>query len=134
MATKDWQTLSRLTGGARVEVERVRLVEQDVAIEGPFELPPLARLPADDQVFVAAFIRCHGSIKQMEKFFGVSYPTIKNRLNRIGALLPFVEVDPAPEPSPVSASELLERLARGEATVQDVLNGLKPSSERDRHE
>ena len=90
MATKDWHTLSRLTGGARLEVERVRLVEEDVAIEGPFELPPLAQLSADDQVFVAAFVRCHGSIKQMEKFFGVSYPTIKNRLNRIGEQLPFI--------------------------------------------
>ena len=67
---------------------------QDVAIEGRFEVPPLARLSAEDQTFVAAFVRCHGSIKQMEKFFGVSYPTIKNRLNRIGALLPFAEIEP----------------------------------------
>ena len=34
---------------------------------------------------MAAFVRCHGSIKQMEKYFGVSYPTIKNRLNKIGS-------------------------------------------------
>jgi len=130
MPTKDWQTLTRLTGGARIEVERVRLVEQDVAIEGPFELPPLAQLAADDQVFVAAFVRCHGSIKQMEKYFGVSYPTIKNRLNRIGVQLPFVEAAPAPEPQPqsrASASELLSRLERGEMTAQDVLATLKPN-------
>jgi hypothetical protein len=131
MAIKDWQTLTRLTGGSRIEIERVRLVEQDVAIEGPFELPPLAQLSSDDQVFVAAFVRCHGSIKQMEKYFGVSYPTIKNRLNRIGAQLPFVEVQPAPEPGAErpSASELLSRLERGEMTAQDVLATLKPPSE-----
>ena len=52
-----------------------------------------ARPPADDQIFVAAFVRCHGSIKQMEKFFGVSYPTIKNRLNRIASSLEFVDTD-----------------------------------------
>ena len=83
-----------------------------------------------DQVFVAAFVRCHGSIKQMEKYFGVSYPTIKNRLNRIGAQLPFVEAAPAPEPQPqsrASASELLSRLERGEMTAQDVLATLKPN-------
>ena len=73
-------------------------MSQDVAIEGHFEVPPLARLAAEDQIFVIAFVRCHGSIKQMEKFFGVSYPTIKNRLNRIGALLPFVEIEPADRP------------------------------------
>jgi hypothetical protein len=135
MAAKDWHTLTRLTGGRRIEVERVRLVEQDVAIDGPFELPPLAQLSADDQVFVAAFVRCHGSIKQMEKYFGVSYPTIKNRLNRIGAQLPFMEVEPAPDPQPqsrASASELLSRLERGEMTAQDVLATLKTSKEGDR--
>ena len=136
MATKDWQTLTKLTGGDHLEVERVRLVEQDIAIEGPFELPPLAQLAADDQVFVAAFVRCHGSIKQMEKYFGVSYPTIKNRLNRIGAQLPFVEVAPAPEPqSPprlrLSATDLLSRLERGEMTAQEVLTALKTSKEGD---
>src|SRR6266581_9228912 len=93
----DWQELSKLIGKAKVAIERVRLVETGVAIEGPFTLPPLAQLAAEDQVFVAAFVRCHGSIKQMEKYFGVSYPTIKNRLNRIGALLPFAEVEPPAE-------------------------------------
>src|SRR5438477_7634270 len=122
---KDWQVLMRLTSGAAVEIERVRLVEQDVAIEGPFDLPPLARLPADDQVFSAAFARCHGSIKQMEKFFGVSYPTIKNRLNRIGALLPFAEIDPQPEPDRPSPSDLLSRLERGELNVDDVVRQLR---------
>src|SRR5690349_16538458 len=97
MAALDWQALTKLTGGAAFDIERVRLVDQDVAIEGRFELPAIARLTAEDQTFVAAFVRCHGSIKQMEKFFGVSYPTIKNRLNRIGGQLPFVEVEPATE-------------------------------------
>jgi hypothetical protein len=137
MATKDWQTLTRLTGGGRIEIERVRLVEQDVAIEGPFELPPLAQLSADDQVFVAAFVRCHGSIKQMEKFFGVSYPTIKNRLNRIGAQLPFMEVEPVSEPEPkrASASELLAKLERGEMSARDVVAELKsPAPKETDHE
>jgi hypothetical protein len=112
----------------------VRLIGPDVAIEGPFELPPLAQLSADDQVFVAAFVRCHGSIKQMEKFFGVSYPTIKNRLNRIGAQLPFMEVEPVSEPEPTRASptELLSRLERGEMSARDVLAELKPPSKGDR--
>ena len=125
MATQDWQNLSRLTAGAPFEIERVRLTNQDVAIEGRFEVPPLARLSAEDQTFVAAFVRCHGSIKQMEKFFGVSYPTIKNRLNRIGVLLPFAEVEPAAEPERASTSELLSQLERGDLTVEDVLRQLQ---------
>src|SRR5213079_2341592 len=121
---RDWQELTNLVGTAAFEIDRVQLKESGIAIEGPFGLPPLAQLAAEDQIFVAAFVRCHGSIKQMEKFFGVSYPTIKNRLNRIGALLPFVEVEPpAPEGEAprASTSELLSRLERGEASVDDVL-------------
>src|SRR2546427_10888294 len=98
METQDWQALTKLTGGQPIEIERVRLVADEVAIEGRFELPPLARLSAEDQIFVAAFVRSHGSIKQMEEFFGVRYPTIKNRLNRIGAMLPGAEIDPAYAP------------------------------------
>src|SRR5882762_9367398 len=125
MATQDWQALTKLTGGKPIEIERVRLIENRVAIEGRFELPPLARLPAEDQIFVAAFVRCHGSIKEMEKFFGVSYPTIKNRLNRIGALLPFAEVDPQPEPEHPTASALLSQLECGELDVDEVIRQLR---------
>ncbi len=113
----DWQALTKLTGGVAITVERVRL-ESGIAIEGEFELPPLAMLAAEEQVFVAAFVRCHGSIKEMEQLFGVSYPTIKGRLNRITAQLPFAEVQTSPRPS---ATELLDQLERGELTVRDVL-------------
>ena len=123
----DWQELTKLIGQAPIAVERVRLVETGVAIEGPFTLPPLAQLPAEDQVFVAAFVRCHGSIKQMEKYFGVSYPTIKNRLNKIGSQLSFVEIEQGSDAdSPaLSKSEVLDRLSRGELTVTQALERLK---------
>src|SRR5438067_2077783 len=124
---RDWQELTKLVGQAPIEIERVRLVETGVAIEGPFTLPPLAQLSAEDQVFVAAFVRCHGSIKQMEQYFGVSYPTIKNRLNRIGSQLSFVEIEQGSEsdaPAPTRA-DVLDRLSRGELTVAQALERLK---------
>jgi len=131
MAAQDWQALSRLTGGAHFTIERVRLTDQDVAIDGHFEVPPLATLADDDQVFVAAFVRCHGSIKQMEQFFGVSYPTIKSRLNRIGAQLPFAEIDPPADVERPSTSDLLTRLERGELRASDVLRQLRPAKGKD---
>jgi hypothetical protein len=128
MAVQEWQSLTALTAGRNFVVERVRLTDTQIAVEGEFDLPPLARLTAEDQVFVVAFVRCHGSIKQMETFFGVSYPTIKNRLNRIGALLPFAEIDPK-EPAAPSAGDLLTRLEHGEVSVKDVLDQLRQPSE-----
>jgi len=117
---QDWQTLTQLTGGAPLVVERVRLADRDIAIEGAFEPPQLARLSAEDQIFVAAFLRSHGSIKEMEQVFGVSYPTVKARLNRIAASLDFIDVNPRP-----SRSEVLERLSRGEISAQDAIAELE---------
>jgi hypothetical protein len=116
----EWQELTRLTQGQPMVVERVRLVGKGVAIEGSFELPQLARLSAEDQVFVVAFVRSHGSIKEMEQVFGVSYPTIKARLNRIAGSLEFVETNPAP-----GRAEVLERLQRGEISAAEAISHLE---------
>jgi hypothetical protein len=112
----EWQELTRLTRGAEILVERVKLADRDIRIEGSFALPPLARLRAEDQVFVAAFVRSHGSIKAMEKLFGVSYPTVKSRLNRLAEDLDFVEVDVRPP-----AGDVLDRVERGEISVDDAV-------------
>ena len=118
--TQDWQELTKLTRGSALTVEKVRLIDKDIAIEGSFELPPLARLISEDQIFVTAFIRSHGSIKDMEELFGISYPTVKNRLNRISQQLEFVDINP-----PASKSEVLEQLDRGEIDIDYALKKLR---------
>jgi hypothetical protein len=118
----DWQELTELTHGQPFVVERVRLAGSGVVIEGQFEPPQLAQLSVDDQVFVAAFVRSHGSIKEMERIFGVSYPTIKSRLNRIAEHLDFVDTDPAP-----TGADVVDRLRRGEISVQEALAELERS-------
>lgn len=120
---KDWFELTRLTQGSPLTVERVRIEERDIVLEGSFELPPLARLMMEDQIFVTAFIRSHGSIKEMEELFSVSYPTVKNRLNRIARQLEFVEINPPP-----SKNEIIAQLEKGEITVDDALEKLRGQS------
>src|SRR5579872_4463015 len=119
-SSKDWQELTHLTQGRPIIVERVRLVEKDIAIEGQFELPQLTRLAMDDQVFVTAFVRSHGSIKEMERVFGVSYPTIKARLNRIAGSLEFIDTNPLP-----SRADILDRLKRGDIGPEDAIRELE---------
>ena len=116
---KDWQELTKLTRGAPIVVERVRVVSSNIKIEGDFDLPSLARLSAEDQVFVMAFLRCDGSIKEMERVFGISYPTVKNRLSRIAGQFEFVKNMPMPV-----QEDVLEQLARGEITVNDAIERL----------
>ncbi len=115
----EWSDLSRLTQGAPIVVERVRLAGSNIAIEGEFELPPLARLSADDQVFVMAFVLCHGSIKEIERIFGVSYPTVKNRLNRLANKLEFVETLDFPD-----EEEILDRLEDGDIDADEAIRRL----------
>ncbi|HXC80135.1 MAG TPA: DUF2089 family protein [Candidatus Acidoferrum sp.] len=116
----DWQALTRLTQGRPIAVERIRLIDEDLVIEGSFELPQLARLGVEDQVFITAFVRSHGSIKEMERIFGVSYPTIKARLNRLSEGLNFVETDPSP-----SGVEILEQLAGGQISADEAITELE---------
>ena len=117
--THDWKELTELTQGAAVGIERVRVKTNGIAIEGDFELPPLAQLTIEDQIFVTAFVRCQGSIKDMEELFGISYPTVKSRLNRIAEKLEFVEINP-----PASNNEVLNQLGKGEISVEDAIKKL----------
>ena len=119
MKAKDWQELTHLTQGAPFVIERVRL-ENGIAIEGEFELPPLARLSGDDQVFLMAFVKSDGSIKEMERIFGISYPTVKGRLSRIAGQSQFVEnVAAVPR-----KDEILAALERGEINAQEAIERL----------
>jgi hypothetical protein len=117
--TTEWNELTKMTQGKPVTVERVRVVDSGVAIEGSFAPPPLASLSAEDQVFVMAFIRCHGSIKEMEEMFGISYPTVKNRLNRIARQFEFVEI------VKIAAEEdVIGELERGEISAEEAIRRL----------
>jgi hypothetical protein len=124
---KEWIHIARLTGDKTLTIERVSVDNEGLTIEGHFELPPLARLNPDDQVFVAVFVKCHGSIKQMEKHFDVSYPTIKARLNRISEQLDFIQVETVSD----NPSEALEKLNRGEIDVEQAIKLLRKERENE---
>ncbi len=117
--TNDWHELTDLTGESHFVVTKVR-TDTGISIQGEFELPPLARLRYEDQVFVSEFVRSHGSIKDMEKAFGISYPTVKSRLNRIIAQLQLVEVEASP-----GRDDVLDLLERGEISADEAAERIR---------
>jgi hypothetical protein len=101
--------------GQLMEIIRLQCAGCGIVMDGRFEASALARLSPEDQVFVVAFLRHHGSLKQMEQIFDISYPTVKNRLHALNA-----QLDRAFDlPSPSAA--VLDQLARGEISVDEAL-------------
>lgn len=104
--------------GTQMAIVRLKCEECDLTLDGRFEVSSLGQLPPEDQVFVIAFLRHHGSLKKMESLFDISYPTVKNRLYAIAARLDRTFQAPPPN------AEVLERLARGEITVDQAIEDL----------
>ncbi len=69
--------------GHTLTVRRFGCGSCDTAVEGTFGLPVLARLTAEDQALVISLIKTSGSLKDMAREYGVSYPTIRNRLDEL---------------------------------------------------
>lgn len=103
---------------AALNLTRLACLTCKLSLEGTFEISPLGKLAPDDQAFVMAFVRHHGSLKKMESIFSISYPTVKNRLNAIGARLDKNFENPSPN------LYVLEQLSRGELTVEETLEKL----------
>lgn len=117
-----WQRLLAMTGGKRFLVTEIHIPEEGITIGGSFELPSLARIPIEDQIFIAMFIKTNGSIKQMESIFNISYPTVKNRLNRIAKQLDIGDIEVR---TPTRMADLLTRLEEGTITVADALREIE---------
>ena len=105
--------------GKPMRLTRATCPDCKLDLDGQFEVSTLGTLSAEDQVFVMAFLRHHGSIRKMEALFGVSYPTIKNRLRGIVEKIDRTFSGPSPN------SIILDQLARGEITVDEALERME---------
>jgi hypothetical protein len=68
---------------SRLKVKNLICEQCGTEIQGRYELPPLSSLCSDDQAFILDFLKASGSLKQMAKLLGLSYPTVRNRLDEI---------------------------------------------------
>lgn len=66
-----------------LEVTQLRCAHCETTVEGRYPLPFTSRLDVGDQEFILQFVKFSGSLKEMAKLLGVSYPTVRNRLNEI---------------------------------------------------
>jgi hypothetical protein len=85
--------------GHTLTVRRFGCAACDTTVEGEFGLPLLARLSSDDQALVVALIKASGSLKDLARLYGVSYPTIRNRLDALIDQVERLESDATPRES-----------------------------------
>lgn len=68
---------------ALLVVTKLRCETCETEVSGHYALSCFSKLPPEDQDFILRFVRCSGSLKEMAKQLGVSYPTVRNRINAI---------------------------------------------------
>ena len=71
--------------GSDTEITKISCNSCGTKIEGQFQLCKFCRLTAEQKTFLDAFIKCRGNIKEVEKELGISYPTVKNKLDDVAA-------------------------------------------------
>ena len=110
--------------GGPMEATRLRCTACEIVVEGHFAPSPFARLSAEQQDFVKTFLAARGNIKLVERQLGISYPTVRNRLDAVRKALGLPDLA-AGEEGPPDVREVLERLAAGEVSVDKAIESLK---------
>jgi hypothetical protein len=85
------------------------------------ETCPFCGLPSDLLAFLWAFLKARGNIKEVEKDLGISYPTVRKRLDELLAAL---NLEPSRGVAPAHRLEVFERLRKGEISVDDAVSAL----------
>ena len=101
----------------------------DITIEGDFSLPPLLRLNRAQLDFVEVFLKNRGNIREVERELGMSYPTVRARLDEVIDAIGLNRV-PAPleDGSAANRREILEQLSAGKLTPEDAARALGSAS------
>ncbi|MCX8057956.1 MAG: DUF2089 domain-containing protein [Spirochaetes bacterium] len=109
--------------GDKMVVTSLKCLSCNVEISGNFELDDFFKLNNEQLSFLKSFIRNRGSIKDVEKELGISYPTVRNRLDEIIETLGYkVERDRNYEKK---KNEILQKLENGEITSNEAIKMLK---------
>ncbi|HZD59271.1 MAG TPA: DUF2089 domain-containing protein [Anaerolineae bacterium] len=94
-------------------------------LDGSFTSCKFCRLPVEQQEFVEVFIKCRGNIKDVEKELGISYPTVRNRLDGIIQALGYQVEKPDYWEEKNRKQELFTALENGEITTQEAARLLR---------
>jgi hypothetical protein len=106
----------------RLKVTKLACPECGTEISGSFETSRFGRLSDEQMKFLKAFLSSRGNLKEVEKQLGISYPTIRNRLDEVlGAL----GLESGGKEAPQDRQDVLDALERGELTATEAAEMLR---------
>ena len=108
--------------GATLEITELKCPKCGTVIKGNFPINKFLSLNSEALEFLVAFLKSRGSIKEVQERLGISYPTAKNRLDKLLSSLGFSDGKKA-----VNKMSVLDALERGEITAKEAIELLKGS-------
>lgn len=115
--------------GGPIVITEIKCSACHLTMQGEFKPGLFSTLSEDQLTFVRAFLRVRGNLSEMEKVLGVSYPTIRNKLDEINQALDRAENAPARAADDSPRTAILNRLAAGEIDATQALEQLKMLAE-----
>ena len=105
--------------GEKTVISELKCPKCDLRVKKDFESCDFCQLPEEDYEFLLIFLRTQGRITEMEKLLGVSYPTIKSKIDNLLSNLKLSPIGVSEEQEP------LEALAQGKISVDEAVAILK---------
>jgi hypothetical protein len=124
--------------GGPIIISECKCESCNLVLRGEFQADPFSTLSGDQLVFVRVFLRARGNLSEVEKVLGVSYPTIRNKLDEINSALDRVDTVPvtnntkndgltasATSPADDVRRAILQQVSTGNLSLADALQQLK---------
>ena len=115
--------------GEKLSITKLGCPKCSTAIEGDFQPCEFCRLPEEDLEFVKVFIKCRGNIKDVEKELGISYPTVRGKLDAVirglGYEVSSKESIKENEDKTTARNEILDQLSKGEISPKEATERIK---------
>ncbi len=102
--------------GATLEIVELKCPKCGTVIRGEFPMDPFLSLSDSDREFLIAFLRSRGNMKEVQERLNISYPTAKNRLDKLLINLGIYEKENSPK-----EKEILDALEQGRITAEEAV-------------
>ena len=114
-----------------LQVTRLQCTTCGTALEGQFSVGRFGRLSREQMLLLESFLRSRGNLREMERELGISYPTVRNRVDALVRALGLGDGDAAarePTADPGRRRQVLERLARHEISAEEAAAELRAAT------